>query len=260
MKVSSTITDFPVFFQTETFFKKSKKAGLDGLEFVLGVKSRFEYARISYLSEKYDLPITSIHQPAWSGLRLYFDESFVKFAKKLGVKNIVFHPLVLCSFESHVMESYFKRLLYLQEKYDISILLENMSTHDFVYRKLFKDKKEKILDHLEALNMIADTHGFLMTYDVSHAEITDPATSEIFQRLLPKIGNIHMSSFTAQQHHLPLTKGVFKTEKFIQYLQEKKYKGLLTLEIRPPIKKIFENYDFKGIADSVSLIKKSADK
>lgn len=260
MRVSSTITDFPVFFQTETYFKKFKDAGLDGLELVLGVKSRFEYARLSYLSEKYDLPITSIHQPAWSGLRLYFDESFVRYAKKLGVKSIVFHPLVFCSFQSKVMQNYFKRLIYLQEKYNVSVMLENMSLHDFVYKKLFTDNADTILEHLETINTIADTYGLLITYDVSHAEITDPSKPDIFNKLLPKIGNIHMSSFTQHEHHLPLTKGIFQTEKFIKYLQQKKYKGLLTLEIRPPIRKIFEPYDFKGIADSVALIKRAAGK
>src|SRR5579872_6588842 len=135
MKVHASITDFPVFSQTETFFKKFKEAGVDGLELVLGVKSRFEYARIAYLSQKYDLPIGSIHQPPWSGTGLYFDESFVAFAKKLGVQHIVFHPLSFQTFDSKSMKNYLSRLAQVKEKYNITVLLENVSYRDLGYKR-----------------------------------------------------------------------------------------------------------------------------
>lgn len=267
MNVNASITDFPVFSQVETFFKKFKEAGVDGLELVLGVKSRFEYARIAYLSEKYDLPIKSIHQPMWSGVGLYFDESFAPFAKKLGVRHIVFHPLTFCSFDSRLMKKYFIRLAYLQEKYDICVMLENMNVHDFPYRKLFDTSPDANLHHMQRLNAIADEYGFLLTYDVSHAEIINPAKTEIFSTIFSKIGNIHISSFSLRKdkksmiHHLPLTMGDFDVEDFVKCLQKKKYQGLLTMEIYyPKLKLIMNRYDFTAIANSVRVIKEAADK
>ncbi len=260
MKVHASLTDFPVFSQTETFFRKFKEAGVDGLELVLGAKSRFEYARITYLAEKYDLPIASIHQPPWSGMGLYFDEDFLQVGEKLGVRHIVFHPLAFRSFESRAMREYFERLAHLQEKWGIAIMLENMPK-DMAYNKLHDSTPDHMLHHLEKINMIADTYGFLLTYDVSHAEITNPAASVIFQKLFSKIGNIHASSFRHHKHHLPLTMGELETKEFVTFLSKKEYQGLFTLEVYyPKLGLIMNRYDFSVIAESVALVKKTTGK
>lgn len=260
MKINVSITDFPVFSGQETFFKKFKEAGVDGLELVLGVKSRFDYARIRYLSEKYDLPIASVHQPPWSGVGLYFDESFVVLAKKLGVDHIVFHPLAFESFESRRAKVYFEKLARLSQKQHISVMLENMPK-DLAYKKLHDDSAEHILHHLEKINTVADTYGFLLTYDVSHAEIADPPTTAIFQKLFPKIGNIHASSFEKHHHHLPFSMGVFHIQSFVEFLQKKKYAGLFTMEIYYPKLGLWRNiYDFSAIATSTAMVKRLLDK
>lgn len=260
MKVNASITDFPVFSQQETFFKKFKEAGVDGLELVLGVKSRFEFSRVAYLSEKYNLPISSIHQPAWSGLGIYFDESFVELGKRLNVHRIVFHPLAFRSFESNAGKSYLDRLARIQEKYNITIMLENMP-NDYVYNRLHDGSSEHVQHHLEAVDRIADTYGFLITYDVSHAEIVKPQESPIFLKIFPKIGNIHASSFIPGKHHLPLTSGNLDTDGFVSFLQKQKYKGLFTLEVYyPKLNLIMNRYDFTAIAKSVAAVKKIIDK
>lgn len=260
MKVHASITDFPVFSQLETFFKEFKAAGVDGLELVIGVKSRFEFARILYLSEKYDLPIASVHQPAWSGIGVYFDEAFVEFAKKLGTRRIVFHPLAFHSFTSPAGIAYLERLAHLQETHDITVMLENMPK-DMVYQRLHDSTPEHILHHLETVGEIADTYGFLLTYDVSHAELTHPQNTDIFPKLLPKIGNIHASSFIPGKHHLPLNTGTLDTVGFVQFLQQKKYNGLFTLEVYyPKLELLMNRYDFTAIAQSVKVVKKAADK
>lgn len=256
----SIITDFPIFSQLETVFKKSKETGIDGIELVLGLKTRLEYPRILYLAEKYDLPIVSIHQPPWSGIGIYFDEHFVQLAKKLGIRYITYHPLAFHSFASRGGKAYLEKLARLQEKYDVTVMLENME-NEFVYSRLHDGTADHILHHLEDINRIADTYGFLITYDVSHAELIDPGQTEIFETMFPKIGNIHASSFSKKMHHLPLTKGDLDTKSFITYLQKKKYQGLFTLEVRPSIKKLLmSNYDFADIEASVTLIKKITNK
>ncbi len=260
MKIHASVTDFPLFAQTETFFKQFKEAGVEGLELVVGAKSRFEYARLSYLSEKYDLPIGSLHQPPWSGIGLYFDEDFLQVAKRLGVKNIVFHPLAFRSFESHAMQKYFEKLAFIKDKWDVTILIENMPK-DIVYEKLHDNTPAHMQHHLEKMKATADTYGFLLTYDVSHAEFSDPQKLPIFQRLLPSIGVIHVSSFSKDKHHLSLLEGDFHAEPFFSYLVKKKYQGQLVLEInRSLFRRILYRYNFKAVKDSVALIKKTLDK
>jgi len=82
MKINASLTDFPVYISLETFFKEFKKTGVDGLEVVGGYKNRWSFKRLFHLAEKYNLPITSFHQPIWSGVGAYFDENFFKNISK----------------------------------------------------------------------------------------------------------------------------------------------------------------------------------
>lgn len=259
MKVNlSIIADFPLFTQLETVFKKSKATGIDGIELVLGFKTRFEYPRILYLSEKYALPIVSVHQPPWSGVGLYFDEHFVVLAKKLGVRHITYHPLAFQSFTSRAGKLYIEKLARLQEKYNITVMLENMD-NEFSYRRLHDESPEHTLHHLEEINRIADIYGFLITFDISHAEMAEPSKTNIFQTMFPKIGNIHASSFTNTRHHLSLMEGKLETENLIKDLVKKRYHGLFTLEVRPSLKKLAtSSYNFSDIEKSVAVVKKIA--
>src|SRR5882762_11215173 len=107
MQISASITDFPVFSRMETFFRKYKEAGCDGVEIVIGFKQRWCYDYIWHLSQKYNLPITSIHQPPWSGLGISFDETFIREAVRRGVTQFVFHTLTFPRLDSDSMTSYF---------------------------------------------------------------------------------------------------------------------------------------------------------
>ena len=260
MNISASITDFPVFSHIETFFKEFKNAGLDGVEIVLGAKSRFFKKQILTLVDKYNLPVTSVHQPPWSGVGLYFDKEFGNWAKTIGTTSLVCHPLAFQSFESTAMKKYFQQLATLQEQYNMHILLENMP-NDFAYQKLHTDKNNTMTTHLEKIGNIADEYGFLLTYDVSHAEFIDPQKEEIFQKIFPKIGNIHLSSFQNHQHHLPLTMGDLDAAGFLQYLKNKKYKGIITFEVYyPRLRMMINNYDFSAIYNSVKVFRSLTDK
>src|SRR5882724_3184958 len=117
LRISTSITDFaPLFFDLEYLFRGLCETGVDGVELVIGIKSRFRSSKLRELSRKYHLPITSIHQPAWGGLGLYFDEDFIDFAKAVGTNKIVFHPLPKVSLTDKRMRSYFRRLAQIQEK------------------------------------------------------------------------------------------------------------------------------------------------
>lgn len=259
IKISASITcDFPIISRLHIFFREFKNAGLDGVEIVSGIRSRFRLDYVNNLSKQYKLPITSMHQSAWSGVGLYFDEEMLNKAQKMGVKTVVFHPLAFTSMESKRMHSYFRRLAAMQKKYDIAICLENMKKEK-VYRPLFSGGKE-VRTHLKNIYDAAEAYGFYLTFDTSHARFTHPQREPSFEHMLPRLRNIHLSSFHQKQEHLPLTMGDFDTKGFLQYLVQNKYPGLLTFEVYYPRMVALHKYDFSAIKDSVDVIRRVADK
>ncbi|MGH7245415.1 MAG: sugar phosphate isomerase/epimerase family protein [Candidatus Levyibacteriota bacterium] len=257
--VSASITDFPLISSLETFFREFRHAGVDSAELVIGIKSRFRLDYIKELSQQYSLPITSIHQPQWTGTPFFFEEGFIKEAKKLGVTQIVFHPLILCSFTNPQMTAYFQRLSTLQETYDIQVLLENMP-FDRAYAKLFNEKKD-IHDHLGQLLNIVKTYNFKITFDTSHAGFTQPFSQKSFVDLFPYIGEFHLSSFHNKKDHLPLTMGNFDSKSFVQELIERNYLGILNLEVYyPKLISVIEQFDFSAVAASIRVLRELSDK
>jgi len=257
--VSTSIGDFPVFSRIEHSFKKAKEARVDGVEIIMGFKSRWNFDAIVTLSQKYSLPITTVHQPYWSGLGIFYDETFVAQVAKYSIKDIVFHPLCFTSIFSEKMKNYFKYLSYLQQKYKIKVLLENM-TYNKTKLSLDHWVTHKDTSSLYNIFTIAKKYNFNMTYDTSHTKLIHPQKDIIFEKLFSRIGNIHLSSFHNSREHLPLTLGEFDTNKFVRYLIKKNYKGKITFEIfYPKIFPLFQ-YNYEEIAKSVDMIKSLSDK
>lgn len=254
--VNASITDFPLYVSIEKFFKEFKKAGADGVEIVGGYKNRWSFEKLFVLSKKYDLPIVSFHQPIWSGMGIYFDNFFFKKIVEAHVRKVTIHPLVFASFTSRAMRKYFENFITLQEKYGITIHLENVNnTNNFEYKKLFRGNGDL---HLQDMYRVAQEYGFMCTFDISHAELTKPQKNRIFQKMLPSIGIIHLSSFSKHphKHHLPLYQGDFDIKGLLTYLKKHTYAGELTLEINESMfKRIFLPFDFQSVAKSISLIR-----
>src|SRR5258706_11284872 len=111
LKVSASIIgDFPLLSGHERFFRGFKEAGVDGVEIVSGFKSRLRFRALAAMSKEYDLPITSIHQSAWSGVGVYFDERLFRKFDKLGVSTFVCHPLAFARMDSRRMKRYLERM------------------------------------------------------------------------------------------------------------------------------------------------------
>ncbi len=256
LKISSSITDFaPLFFDLEYMFKGLKNAGVDGVELVIGLKSRWTVDRVKHLSKKYSLPVTSIHQPVWGGLGLSFDEGFFDIAKQLGAKKVVCHPIPRYSLQEKPMQEYLKRLSHIKKNKGIDILVENLSPN---YDNKLVDPffpLGKDTGNMQELYLAARAHNLDVTLDIDHLAKTKPHKEKWLKEMIPHIGNVHLSSFTPVEHHMPLYMGDFKAKEFVQYLQKMNYKGLLTFEIYyPTFLKPF-GYDFDAIKKSVQVLK-----
>src|SRR5579871_2281302 len=254
LHISTSIGDFPVFSDIEDSFRKAKSTGVDGVELVMGFKSRWHFAKVLASSQKYKLPITSVHQPYWSGLDIAYDEGFVAMVAEAGIKHIVFHPLCFQSMYSKRMKHYFSFLSRMQTTYGVSVMLENM-TYEKNILSLDHWVVHKNTSKLEIILSIAQQYHFLCNYDVSHTKWVRPHEHEEFKKIFPLIGNIHMSSFTHKQQHMPLTMGDFDTKTFIQFLSKNGYKGLLTFEIFYPQQFPLRKFDWEEIKKSVEIIR-----
>lgn len=253
---SVSITDFSLVpFSLDPLFKGLKQAGADGLEIVVGIKSRWTANHLKKLSEKYNLPITSLHQPPWSGLGIWLDEGFIKLARELNVKRVVIHPKAFVSLRSKKSIIYLETLARWQDKYKMQIMLENAPPRwNIKIMDTFFRMPEDVVS-LKYISQKAKAYGFLINYDTSHGLLPQPEKNRTFQSIFPQIGAIHLSSFTKDIDHLPLDQGLFNTKSFIQYLYKKNYKGIITFEIFYPKQIQFSRYNFDVIKKSIELVK-----
>lgn len=256
LKLSTSITDFaPLFSGLEYLFKGLSKTRVDGIELVVGIKSRWSSKKLNTLSQKYRLPVRSIHQPIWSGLDWYLDEGIADFAKQLGTTTIVCHPLPGISFHDKKMQRYLDRIATMQEKNGITICLENMAPkHSIKLLNYFFPLHSTTTD-MNELFSVAKHYNFKVTLDTDHLHNISPQKEPWFKEHFDRIGNIHLSSFHNQQEHLPLYIGDFQGKEFIHALVEMNYKGLITLEIYYPNMFMLFPYDFEAIKKSVAFLK-----
>src|SRR3989338_10198802 len=62
-KISVSVADLPINISPERLFAVGKKLGIDGVEVVLGYKSFPPHIKLVKLSQKFGVPILSLHQP-----------------------------------------------------------------------------------------------------------------------------------------------------------------------------------------------------
>jgi len=254
--IDTSITDFgPLLRGPEYLFKGLKETGVDGIELVVGIKSRWSVGLYKSLSQKYNLPIISLHQPPWAGLGLTFDEGFLKIARELSVKYVVFHPIPRADFRGKRGRKYLQWLSRMQKEEGITVLLENLAPkyNDPITSSLFP--LHKSASDLDELLQAVEEFNLKLTLDIDHLKLKAPQEEAWFEKIFPRIGNIHLCSFNKDKIHLPIYLGDFQSKEFVHYLQEKNYTGLITFEIYYPGLLSFLRYDFDVIKKSVELFK-----
>lgn len=253
--LSTTVTEFsPLLGGIEPVFKGLKKTGIDGIELVIGLKSRWAPRFYKKLSAEYELPILSLHQPIWSGLDFAFDEGFIEFANIVDAKAITFHPLPRLSLSSDKMKRYFEKLSKIKERTKLDILVENMpGFHKKIYGKLIYPAS--FLPQISDLLGLIKTYQLAMTLDIDHLRVFSPHKESWFQDGIQYIHNIHLSSFTKKKTHLPLYLGDFDTRSFIRYLKEVNYTGQVNLELYYPSMFNVFSYNFEAVRRSVDIIR-----
>lgn len=257
MQITVSIGDFSPLLRGPGFlFRGLRDTGVDGIELWVGVKSRWSVKHFLKLSKQYGIPIVSLHQPLWAMTGVYFDEGFFTIAQKLKVKHITCHPLPGVSLNDTRMHTYFERLSAVQARIGIPILIENLpqTYRNGLLHRFFPPAQDTSDAH--AVSEAAQQFGLGITLDTDHVHLSSPHKEPWFRGLLPRVGNIHLSSFGDTERHLPPYMGKLKTLDFVHYLQEQHYTEVLTLEVGWPKSIMLRKYDFGAIAQSVAFLRK----
>lgn len=254
-RLTFSVADIPLGIALEEYFLLANNLKVDGLEVVVGWKTRFQLRKLARLSKRYNVPVLSIHQPAWSVAGWWQDEKAFYFAKKFNSVYVA-HPLVNTHINSPKSKAYYKWLVEMQNKYEIEILIENM-TNIYQLMPLLHYVSKKHHDSatdVEYFDSICKRYGFGFTLDISHLMEAEPQNADGFSELWPYLKNIHLSDFTEKKEHMGLGDGNLNYESFLAYLKEKKYSGLINLELCPRILNAREKY-YKDIAKSVKIVR-----
>lgn len=255
-KLSFSIADIPLGIGIEEYFLLANNLKVDGLEVVVGWKTRFQLKKLARLSKRYDVPILSVHQPAWAVAGYFRDEGAFKFAQKFN-SVFVAHPIVGQHITSEKSKAYYKWLVEMGKKYEISdILIENM-TNTYQLMPLFHYVSKKHHDSatdVEYFDSICKRYGFGFTLDISHLMESIPQEAEGFSELLPFLRNIHLSDFTEKKEHMGLGDGVLNYDSFLSYLKKISYQGIINLELCPRVLNAREKY-YRDIAKSVAIVR-----
>ncbi len=254
-KLTFSVADLPLGIALEEFFLLANNLKVDGVEVVVGWKTRFQLRKLARLSKRYNVPILSIHQPAWSIAGIWQDEKAFYFAQKFNAVYVA-HPLVNTHINSPQSKAYYKWLTELKGKYNVEILIENMTN---IYQLMpllhyiSKTHHDSATD-LEYFDSICKKYGFGFTLDISHLMASEPQKADGFAELWPFLRNIHLSDFTEKKEHMGLGDGLLNYDSFLTYLREKEYSGLINLELCPRILNAREKY-YKDIAKSVKIVR-----
>lgn len=258
-KLTFSIADIPLGIALEEYFLLASHLKVDGLELVVGWKTRFNLRKVVRLSKRYNVPILSVHQPAWSLAGLYNDAGAFKFAQRFGAVFVA-HPLVNQHVNSPKSKAYYKWLAEMKNKYELEILLENM-TNIYQLMPLLHYVSKKHHDSatdLKYFDTICSRYGFGFTLDTSHLMSPEPQNEKGFAEIWPFMKNIHLGDYTPKKEHMGLGDGLLNYDSFLSYLKSKKYTGIINLELCPRILNAREKY-YKDIAKSVKIVREYFD-
>lgn len=255
-KLSFSIADIPLGISLEENFLLASHLKVDGIELVIGWKTRWSMKKIVRLSNRYEVPILSIHQPPWSIAGFVQDEGAFKFAKRFN-SIFVAHPIVVQPMSSPKSQAYFKWLSDMKKKHNVDIMIENMTN---IYQLMpllhyISRKHHDSATDLHFFEKVCKKYDLGFTLDISHLMEARPHEAIGFSKILPYLKNIHLSDFTSKKEHMGLGDGNLDYDSFLSYLKKIKYSGLINLELCPRILNAREKY-YKDVSDSVEVVRK----
>lgn len=254
MKISLSIADLPLNISIGETFALAKKLGFDGVEILPGFKTYSSISQLSKLSQKYNMPILSIHHQFWVGKALLSSRKAFKTANHFRA-IIVVHPLKNHSVRSVRQNVFMKKISDLSQEYNVPVGIENMPPQSTLPIYKHFSKTHASTTRLLDVYTLCKKYGFGITLDTSHLATSDIPSLKSFAIIQSLIKNVHLSDYSLKKQHLGLGSGKLNTGKLLEALEKNNYKGLVTLELSPKIFSQKKKY-YADIKQSLKLVRK----
>jgi sugar phosphate isomerase/epimerase len=235
-------------YSLERVFGFAAEAGFDGLELL--VDMRWETRQSKYvhtLMESHRLPILAVHSPflpnipGWPNDQPERIRCSVELAQAVGAEVVVHHlPARIGSIWVQMPGRFFpipfprnqdagyrrwleKEYRAFQETTSIQLCIENMPA----YLRFGRRWNPWQWNTIEEIGRLPN-----LTLDTTHLGTWGLEPVEIYKKLEGRVGHIHLSNYDGREHVRPES-GRLQLDRFLKYLKESGYAGLITLELQP---------------------------
>jgi len=235
-------------------FELAASAGYDGVELL--VDARMESSDAAYLqrlSERWDIPILSVHTPfvprveGWSEAPAERVVQAVRLAGAVGASTVVAHlplrweigrihlslgrwrfeRLLIAPWRSAAGSRYGRWLLEdlpaLQERWRVRVALENMPAHRVWGRRM----QLHSLASLQALSRFP-----FVALDTTHWGTWGVEPLQVYRALRQCIAHVHLSDYDGREHRLP-GKGHLQLGELLAEMGRDGFRGIVVLEVEP---------------------------
>lgn len=211
-------------------FELASRLGYDGMEVMVwsdGVTQ--DATRLIELSDKYEIPITSIHSPSlvvsqnvWGVRPATKLERSVELAEQVGANTVVVHPPF--TWQPRYAARFAEHVRFLSRATGITIAVENM----YPWRR----KKRDYLAYLPHWDPTDQDYDAL-TLDLSHASTSCQDSLELAKKFGSRLRHIHLADGTGstKDEHLVPGVGNQPAREVIEYLYSSGWSGDLAIEI-----------------------------
>lgn len=225
----STSSVFPA--GVEEAFRLAHELGYDGMEVMVSYpKDSQDPELLRAYSERYELPILSLHAPTLFFLQgLWGRDAWVKIertieiAKELGVPTVVAHPPF--RWQGKYAHGFVEGVAALEEEHCIAIAVENM----YPWRLGVRELLNYFPDHDPT-----DEEYAHVTVDLSHAATAGDDALEMIERLGDRLTHLHLtdgSGRTTKDEHLPPGEGNQPCAEVLRRLANRGWEGSVLLEV-----------------------------
>jgi sugar phosphate isomerase/epimerase len=244
----STASVYPL--RTEAAFEYAARLGYDGVELMVWAESvSQDIDAIEKLSERYDMPVLSVHAPCllisqrvWGANPIPKLERSVAAARQLGAQTVVVHPPF--RWQRRYAEGFVEQVAELEASSDVMVAVENM----FPFRtdRFFGSGKPSIERMRKrggtpgaAISAFAPSYDPLdgnhahYTLDLSHSATAGTDAIEMAERMGDGLVHLHLcdGSGAATDEHLVPGRGSQPAAEICEMLAASDFSGHVILEV-----------------------------
>jgi sugar phosphate isomerase/epimerase len=227
--IFSTSSVFP---DTDLGFRLAAEYRYDGVELMVNHERRSQTpSAVKDLVQKHQVPVTAIHvpclvisQPVWGWNPLVKLRKSVDLGLAVGARTVVVHPPF--RWQREFKDSFRNTVIELHERYggEIDIAVENMYSVEKFGRKI-----EPYLCHEDPA--LGDFP--VLCLDTSHAAAARWDPVDLYTKMHPRVGHIHLSDSTSTRgdEHLPPGHGTLPLQELATRMMEDRFEGDVVLEV-----------------------------